>query len=68
MDDCTIPSEIGIIAIEATTACVELQWYIHYTCGGNGVVIFLLYIYIYIYVYVYVYIYIYEYACKIWEI
>ena len=38
----TLPLKIGIIAIEATTACVELQWYIHYTCGGNGVVIFLL--------------------------
>ena len=42
LEFCTLPLRIGLIAIEATTACCKLQWYIHYTCGGNGVVIFLL--------------------------
>ena len=37
----TLPLEIGIIATKP-------QWYIHYTCGGNGVVIFLLILHIYI--------------------
>ena len=39
VDDGTMTWDVGIIATATTTACGELMYY---TCGGNGVVIFLL--------------------------